>query len=334
MSYISYKFRIYPTKSQEKKLIEWINSSRFVWNYMLDLHQKNYTSTGKGLNRNTMINLLVPLKKDKEWLYNTYSKSLQNKINDLSIAFDRFYRGLGGLPKFKKKNLDKSGIRFDQMNGCIDFSPNRVKIPKLGWINTRLHRKPKGLFKSLTITKDVDQWYISCLYKVEDKEIKSEVSADKVIGIDLGLDSFIALSDGTKLTNPRITKKRHKKKARLQRRIARKQKGSKNRDKARLRYARYERKTRNIKTNFINDTINAITKQYDVVCLEDLNIKGMMKNPRLSRSIQDTSWGLFVRKISEKMISIKIDRFSPSTKTCSSCGKLHKMPLSKRTMKH
>lgn len=208
-----------------------------------------------------------------------------------------------------------------------------VFIPKIGEVKWIKHRAMKGKPKSITISQDGDKWYCSvlCEYTIPDKAKE----CDNIVGCDVGLKEFAILSDGTVISNPRHTKKYENKLAKEQRKLSKKQKGSKNRFKQRLKVRKIHNKIRDIRKDFLHKTSNSIAKNYDGIFVEDLNIKGMMKNHCLAKSIGDVSWSEFNRQLEYKCkwsfkYYLKIDRFFPSSKTCSNCGYVQEMPLSKR----
>lgn len=318
MSYKAYKFRIYPSKEQEIAFSQTAGCSRFVYNKLLELSTAEYEQTGKFILGYDLSNAIVGLKKEFPWLKEVNSQSLQVSAGNLASAFkNRFSKSRkkkAGFPKFKSKS---GNISF-AVPQHFAIKKNQIKLPKIGWISCLMHRKLEGKAKSLIIDKDVDAWFVSILCKLPDKD---PIPFDKIgiVGIDLGLKTFAVTSDGEFIEAPDMSRQYAKLKN-LQKHHAKKQKGSRNRDKARIKVARQYRKIRRITKNFIETTSAAIAKQYDVVSVEDLNIQGMKKNRRLSGPIQKVSWGAFVDALSRKMKVHKVSRWFPSSKTCSCCG--------------
>ena len=333
MNYKYFKFRIYPTKEQENQLSCALGSARFIWNYCLNENNKTYDSIGSGLSKWEMKRLIPNLKSIYPWLTDTSSNALQNKIMDLGTSFDRFFKGTSKKPKFKSRKTDKTGIRIDQISNHIKFDLNNsvVKLPKMTWMKCTFHRPLEGKFKSLTIKRDIDQWYIVCLCEINEvKSTPTSVCSHKILGIDLGLTDFYTDNLGNKIPNPKFTNKKQKKLKRQQRKISRRQKSSKNREKARILFAKSHRKIRNQRNDFINKQVSHLKNNFDIICCETLDIKKMMKNKSFSKSIGEVSWGSFISKLDERTQLIKIDQFKPSTKTCSCCGHIQPMKISDR----
>ncbi len=204
---------------------------------------------------------------------------------------------------------------------------NQIKLPKIGWVSCVTHRKLEGKVKSITISKDVDAWFVSILCEQEAKEVHYD--PNNVVGIDLGIKTFAVTSDGECIEAPDLDKELKK----LQRRHAKKAKGGKNREKAGKKLARQHRKIRRINKNFVETTSNLIAKDYDVVSVENLNIQGMKANRKLAPSIQKLCWGSFVVALKRKVpIVHRVSRWFPSSKTCSCCGWIKKdLTLDDRT---
>jgi len=329
--YRAFRFRLYPTQEQADYFERVVGSCRFVYNKLLEKSLEQYKTTGKFILGLNLTYLIPELKKEYEWLKDVDSMSLQQSSRHLAKAFsnrfDKKRKKASGFPNFKKKGVRDS---FTIPKG-YRIESRRIKIPKIGWISCRTHRKLEGKVKSLVISKDVDQWYVSILCEMEDNP--KDYDLNKAVGIDLGIKSFAVTSDGEVLEVPKKLKKHQKRLKQLQRRHAKKKKGSKNREKARIKVARQHRKIRRINKNFIETASSAIAKQYDVVSLETLNIQGMKKNRRLSGAIQQLSWYAFSEVLKRKVHLVhRVDRFYPSSKTCSSCGWIKKdLKLSDRT---
>ena len=207
---------------------------------------------------------------------------------------------------------------------------NQIKLPKIGWVSCVTHRKLEGKVKSITISKDVDVWFVSILCELPEKT--TYYDPNNAVGIDLGINTFAVTSDGECVESPDLEKE-HKKLKKLQRRHAKKTKGSKNREKARKRVAKQYRKIRRINKNFVETTSSLIAKDYDVVSVETLNIQGMKANRKLAPSIQKLCWYNFVCALERKVPVVhKVSRWFPSSKTCSCCGWIKKdLTLGDRT---
>lgn len=325
-----YKYRILPTKEQEKSLLQCGGNTRFLWNYALKTNQDYYKETGKFKFYHELAVSLPKLKEEYPFLKESFSQSLQMVLRHFDKALKDSFKKEKGFPSFKKKMLLSDSFTCPQKwrlgNGF-------VFIPKIGEVKWIKHRAMKGKPKSITISQDGGKWYCSvlCEYVVPDKAKE----CDNVVGCDVGLKEFATLSDGTIISNPKHTKKYENKLAKEQRKLSKKQKGGKNRFKQRLKVRKIQNKIRDTRKDFLHKTSNSIAKNYDGIFVEDLNIKGMMKNHCLAKSIGDVSWSEFNRQLEYKCkwsfkYYLKIGRFEPTSKTCSNCGCVQEMPLNKR----
>jgi putative transposase len=319
-----------PTKEQEESLLQCGGNARFLWNYALKTNQDYYKETGKFKFYHELAVSLPKLKEEYPFLKESFSQSLQMVLRQFDKALKDSFKKKKGFPSFKKKMLLNDSFTCPQK---WRLEKGFVFIPKIGEVKWIKHRAMKGKPKSITISQDGDKWYCSvlCEYTIPDKAKE----CDNIVGCDVGLKEFAILSDGTVISNPRHTKKYENKLAKEQRKLSKKQKGSKNRFKQRLKVRKIHNKIRDIRKDFLHKTSNSIAKNYDGIFVEDLNIKGMMKNHCLAKSIGDVSWSEFNRQLEYKCkwsfkYYLKIDRFFPSSKTCSNCGYVQEMPLSKR----
>jgi putative transposase len=307
-----------------------VGCSRFVYNKLLELSITEYDRTGKFILGWDLSKQIPGLKKEFPWLKEVFSGNLVQSANDLATAFkNRFSKSRkkkAGFPKFKKRS-NRDSFRYDF---GFTIKKNQIKLPKIGWVSAVTHRKLEGKVKSITISKDVDVWFVSILCEQEAKEVHYD--PNNAVGIDLEIKTFAVTSDGEYIEAPDLDKE-YKKLKKLQRRHAKKTRGSKNRDKARKKVARQNRKIRRINKNFVEVTSNLIAKDYDVVSLETLNIQGMKANRKLAPSIQKLSWYSFVGALTRKVPVVhKVPRWYPSSKTCSCCGWIEKdLTLADRT---
>jgi len=324
----SYQYRIYPTKEQKVALAKHFGCKRWIYNYGLELTNKHYKETGKHLSWVEVANTIPKLKKNQEtsWLSEVNSQSLQSAIKNLDSAFTRFFKKQGKFPKFKSKRNKQSFqvpqfYKIDKENSCI-FLP-KIK----GKIKVVFHREIKGEPGTLSISKNSANNYFVSIQVDDGKEFskKPKPNKHKAVGIDLGIKDFAILSNGEKIPNPNITKDKEKRLAKLQRDASRKVLGSNNRKKANLRVAKLYQYINNKKQDFLHKLSTRLIRENQTVCLEDLNVDGMLQNRCLSKAIQRCSWSEFVRQIMYKadwygINVLQINRFAPSSKMCSKCG--------------
>ena len=333
--YKAYRFRMYPNEDQKILIEKHIGSCRFVWNHFLDMRNRRYTETGKGMTYKQTALLLPALKKEYSWLNEVNSQSIQQVIMHLDSAFHRFFKKIGEYPVFKKKR--HSGSFTVPQHFSIE--DNHLTIPKFNTpIRFFRHREIEGMMRSLTITKKQSgKYYVSIL---ADTEIQTpeprDVKAESSAGMDVGITEFLTLSDGIQIGNPKNIEKSERKLAKRQRQMAKKQKGSKNRNKARIKVATIEEHIANQRMDFHDKVSDILTRQYDTIITEDLNVSGMMKNHHLARSISDAGWSSFFTMLRTKAMSrgkniIEIGRFDPSSKMCSHCGYIYELKLSERS---
>lgn len=332
----AFKFRLLPTKEQEVLLAKHFGCSRFIYNHFLSEKQKHYLENKTTLNFNQCAGNLVAKKKEEgfKWLKEVNSQVLISTLMNLETAYGNFFRNKSKFPKFKSKR-DKNSFHIPQHISLKD--ENIVQIPKFKeGLKFIKHRELKGEIKNSTISKSTTgKYYISFLCVVQ-KPIKHKKTG-KNVGIDLGLKDFIITSEGQRYCNPKFTKKYEIKLAKKQRILSRKQKGSKGIDKARIAVAKIYEKITNSRNDMQHKISSKLVKEYDLIAIEDLNVKGMVKNRCLSKAISDVSWSSFVTKLKYKAQwngkeVIVIDRFYPSSKTCSCCDNVKEtLSLDERT---
>ncbi|WP_395532414.1 IS200/IS605 family element RNA-guided endonuclease TnpB, partial [Enterococcus faecium] len=340
----AYKFRIYPTEEQETFFAKSFGCVRKVYNLMLDDRMKAYEETRRDSSKKMSFPTPAKYKQDFPFLKEVDSLALANAQLNLDKAYKNFFRDKSvGFPRFKSKKNPVQSYTTNNQNGTIALIENKfVKIPKLkSLVKITLHRQPKGLIKSATISRHSSgKYYISLLCKEEVSELPKSNSS---VGIDLGITDFAILSDGQKFDNNQFTSKMEKKLKREQRKLSRrallaKQKGinlfeASNYQKQKCKVARLHEKVMNQRTDFLNKLSTEIIKNHDIICIEDLNTKGMLRNHKLAKSISDVSWSSFVTKLQYKADwygreIIKIDKWFPSSQICSKCGhKDGKKPL-------
>lgn len=331
----AYKVRIYPNKVQEQILLQTIGACRFVYNFYLNLQVNAYMQTGKNITYADLSRDLTILRNSSEypWLKEVQATPVQQSLRKLEVAYSRFFRKQSNLPKFKSKRDVRQSFSKPRdwriHNGRIIIQDNaRVKF--------RGTLPPEGAaLKTLTVSvTKTGKWFAS-IQVIETIEQPNELKG--AMGVDLGLTHTAITSDGQKFDNLTFQKKHLKRLKLLQQSLNRKQKGSKRREKAKLEVAQLNEKIANLRKNHLHQVSSAITgKNHAMIAVEDLSVMNMMKNRRLSRSISDVSWGELLRQIEYKQAwkggeFIKIDRFFPSSKTCSDCLNVaDSLPLSIR----
>ncbi|WP_368653809.1 IS200/IS605 family element RNA-guided endonuclease TnpB [Ornithinibacillus sp. 4-3] len=329
----AYKFRIYPTKEQEILLAKTIGCSRFVFNHFLRQWNETYKETGKGLTYHACSSELTKLKKELVWLKEVDSIALQSSLKNLADSYTRFFRKQNKAPRFKSKKNDVQSYTTKETNHNIAMVNNRIKLPKLGLVRFAKSRDVEGRILNATIRRNPSgKYFVSILAETEVQPLEK---TDASIGIDLGITDFAIFSDGRKMDNHKFTSKMEKKLKREQRKLSRralqaKKNGmnlldAKNYQKQKRKVARLHERVMNQRDDFLNKLSTDIIKNHDIICIEDLNTKGMLRNHKLAKSISDVSWSAFVSKLEYKAkwygkTIVKISRWFPSSQICFACG--------------
>ena len=318
----TYKFRLFPTKEQEVLLNQHFGHSRWVYNHFLNERKEQYQADKKSDNYYKQAATLTKLKKEDEtkWLKEVNSQTLQFALRSLDTAFLNFFRGNAQFPKFKSRK-HKNTFTIPQF-GTIEGG--KINIPKFKeGIKVKIHREVKGKIGKMNITKTpTGKYYVSIF---TEQEIEDLPKTNKKVGIDLGLKDFVITSNNKKFKNNRYTKKYAKQLKKAQQHLSRKQKGSNGFEKQKLKVAKIHEKIASCRLDTLHKVSKELVESYDLISVEDLNVKGMIKNHKLSKHIADASWGNFVTLLQYKCDwygkeLVKVNRFYPSSKTCGECG--------------
>lgn len=318
----TYKFRIYPNAEQEQNLARHFGHSRFVYNYFLNQRKEQYLEDKKSDNYYAQAASLTKLKKEEDtmWLKEVNSQTLQFALKSLDSAYTNFFRGNAKFPRFKSRR-NKNSFTVPQSGKIVD---GKLNIPKFkNGIKIKLHREVLGTIGKMSITRTPSGKYFVSIFT--EQEIEYLPKTNKQVGIDLGLKDFVITSDNKKFKNNRYTKKYARKLKEAQQHLSRKQKGSNGFEKQKIKVAKIHEKIANSRLDTLHKVSKELVDENQVICIEDLNIKGMIKNRKLSKHIADASWGNFVNLLQYKCDwygreLVKVNRFFPSSKTCNECG--------------
>lgn len=335
-----FKYRIYPTKGQESILIQWLNTCRILYNQSLSERKKAYERDKSSINYYDQANALKEGKKGNGYLTAVHSQVLQDVLKRLDKAFQNFFRRVKrgekpGYPRFKSKDRFNS-FTFPQWG--FKIKDGKLVLSKIGAIKLIQHREipEEGIIKTCAIKRDVGQWYVTFVVDLPDMKVEKE-EVKSAVGIDLGLMDMATLSTGDKINNPRWLRESEKKLAKEQRKLSRKKKGSNNRKKQKAVVGTVHRKIRNQRSDFHHKISKRLVGEYDLIALEDLKIKNMLKSHYLAKSISDASWNQLVNFVSYKAEGagkiVELVNPNGTSQLCSSCGAGVKKSLAVRTHK-
>ncbi|MBQ9156835.1 MAG: transposase [Eubacterium sp.] len=326
--YKAYRFRIYPSPDQEQQMAKTFGCCRFIHNHMLEDKIREYKENGKMLRTTPAM-----YKGEFPWLKEVDSLALANVQLQLEAAYKKFFREPSvGFPRFRAKHHSRDSYTTNLVNGNIRLMGRRLKLPKMSPVRIIVHREipEDGKLKSVTVVREPSgKYYASLLYEFDSCENQAAVKIreDKVLGMDFAMAGLAVFSDGSRADYPMYYRKSEGKLAREQRKLSRCKKGSRNYVKQKRKVARYHEKIRNQRRDFQNKLSFYLSEQYDAVCVEDLNMKGMSRGLHFGKSVMDNANGRFQRILEGKMVRkgkayVRIDRYFPSSKRCSCCGRI------------
>jgi len=325
----SHVIQMKPNNQQATYFEKACGCQRFVYNWGLSAWKAEYEAGNKPTGRGLKKQFNAIKHTDTPWIAEVTKCVVDTAFENLNTAFRNFFRTKNGktYPKFHKKGV-KDSFTVDNTKFAVDGK--RIRIPKLGWVRMTEELRFDGKLMSATVKKRAGKWFVSIA--VETTDAVSENQATGAVGIDLGVKTLATLSDGTVFENPKTYYKYDKQLRRTQKSLSRKKKGSKNRAKAKLKLSKIHYRINCVVEDYIHKMTRHVADNYNTVVLEDLNVKGMLKNRHLSKAVSRSNFHKIKRFLQYKCGDVRVvDRFYPSSKTCSSCGRIKDMPLHLRT---
>ena len=329
------KYRLYPSQTQMLSMLQICGCCRFIYNFFLDLKSKVYKANGTSLGKYQLINELPALKEIYPWLAEADSSALQQSIGHLFDAYERFFKKQARYPKFKSKKKAKKSYTTVMGFKLLD---NEIQLMKVGKVKAKIHRRPGTDWKLKKVTVSIErngEVYASCLFEIPEKEV-APVQVQKTNGLDYKSDGLYADKEGNVCDMPKYFKQSQKKLRREQRCLSRKQYGSQNYEKQRVKVAGLYRHSANQRKDFLHKESRKLADAYDLITVEDLDMKAISnKGFHLGKTTLDNGYGMFLTFLKYKMEDqgkclIKADRWYPSSQICSNCGERQKMPLKMR----
>lgn len=333
----SYRLRIYPNATQRRQLAIEFGCARWIWNTCLDARSSAYRWYGQSVNQYDLSKAITEVKADPDfaWLSDASAVCGQQVLRDLDRAFANFFEGRARYPRFKKKT-GRQSVRYTLDAQRLMCVPGEwLKLSKLGRVKVRWSRVPGGVPKMVTVSLSPSgEYHVSFMVK---ESVDRWPSTGHTVGVDVGIKDVAVTSDGWHSGAPRSTYRLARKLRHEQRALARKKKGSRRRARQMKKVAKVHDAIAKCRSDFLHKLTTKIVRENDVICIEDLNVAGMLKNRRLSKAVSDVGMGELRRQIEYKAAwhgrtVVAVDRWFPSTKMCSGCGQVHDIPLSKRRM--
>lgn len=330
----SYTYRLYPTKKQQTILNQTLEECRLLYNHFLEQRKNSWEQNKKSLNYHSQAVSIPKLKQERQTLNNIYSQVLQNVAVRIDLAFKSFFRRVKagekpGYPRFRGKGWYDS-ITYPQTG--FEIKDGRLKLSKIGSIKFKYHRQLEGKIKTCSVKRSATgKWYVSFSCIVD---VKPLPKSEKIVGIDMGLESFATLSDGSKISNPRFFRQDEKDLTKVQRKLSKTEKETTERKRRRKAVAKVHERISNRRNNFAHQESRNIVNQFDTICIEDLSVNQMVHNRCLSKSIHDAAWSQFAQYLFYKAESADrtLVRVNPAytSQTCNKCGHREPKKLSDR----